>query len=463
MNAEIIAIGDEIVTGQTLDTNSQWLSQRLAELGVRVLFHTTVGDELEPMADVFRVAMGRADVVVATGGLGPTADDLTRDALAAVAGRPLRLDEKALEHVGGIFARRGMQMPESNRLQAMFPQGSRVIDNPHGTAPGIEMTVDRGEIGLNNEDCAGVCRVYALPGVPSEMREMWEGSLRGLLCAAGAGKRIVMHKKINCFGAGESRIEEMLPDLIRRGRKPTVGITASGATISLRISADGESEAECLATVEPTVKIIRDCLGGLIFGEDEETLQDAVVSLLRSRGETLAAAEWGTAGLVTRWLSEADCSEACAKSGGFLGGVVGRGEGLFKSLSIQSNSVRGGTGCLSASVELQARADKQPVAPKQQPVTPDDEAVTPELVGEMARACRERFSSDYGLAIGPIAAGVAETNAEVSPLYVFAALASPRGVEVKRLLYVWNPALRETLLGKHALNFVRLAIRERNG
>lgn len=432
MNAEIIAIGDEIVTGQTLDTNSQWLSQRLAELGVRVLFHTTVGDELEPMADVFRVAMGRADVVVATGGLGPTADDLTRDALAAVAGRPLRLDEKALEHVGGIFARRGMQMPESNRLQAMFPQGSRIIDNPHGTAPGIEMTVDRREIGLNNEDCAGVCRIYALPGVPSEMREMWDGSLRGLLCAAGAGKRIVMHKKINCFGAGESRIEEMLPDLIRRGRKPTVGITASGATISLRISADGESEAECLATVEPTVKIIRDCLGGLIFGEDEETLQDAVVSLLRSRGETLAAAEWGTAGLVTRWLSEADGKFSNAELGGFLGGFVGRGEGLLGVLDMQ-------------------------------PVTPDDEAVTPELVGEMARACRERFSSDYGLAIGPIAAGVAETNAEVSPLYVFAALASPRGVEVKRLLYVWNPALRETLLGKHALNFVRLAIRERNG
>ena len=143
MHAEILAIGDEITSGQTLDTNSQWLSQRLEELGVRVLYHTTVGDELAPCAEVFRQAIDRADLVVATGGLGPTADDLTRQALAQATGRELQLDPEALEHIRGMFARRGRPMPPQNELQAMFPAGSRVVRNPHGTAPGIDLEVPR--------------------------------------------------------------------------------------------------------------------------------------------------------------------------------------------------------------------------------------------------------------------------------------------------------------------------------
>ena len=143
MNGEILAIGDEITSGQLLDTNSHWLSQRLEELGVRVHYHATVGDELEPIADAFRQAIGRADVVLATGGLGPTADDLTRDALARAADRPLVLDPPSLEHVRRLFARRGRPMPPQNEIQAMFPAGSRVIPNPHGTAPGIALAVPR--------------------------------------------------------------------------------------------------------------------------------------------------------------------------------------------------------------------------------------------------------------------------------------------------------------------------------
>ena len=143
MNAEIIAIGDEITSGQSLDTNSQWLSQRLEELGVRVLYHSTVGDELTPGVEVFRHAIGRADVVVATGGLGPTADDLTREALAQATGRPLHLDADVLASIRERFARWNRPMPASNELQAMFPAGSRVVRNPHGTAPGIDLEVAR--------------------------------------------------------------------------------------------------------------------------------------------------------------------------------------------------------------------------------------------------------------------------------------------------------------------------------
>src|SRR3972149_3750647 len=144
MRAEIIAIGDELSTGQRLDTNSQWLAERLTELGVDVMFHTTVGDELEANVAVFRAAIDRADVVISTGGLGPTADDLTREAVAAATGGELVQDGAALEHIRSLFTRRGYgSMPERNVVQALFPRGSRPIANPHGTAPGIDMTIPR--------------------------------------------------------------------------------------------------------------------------------------------------------------------------------------------------------------------------------------------------------------------------------------------------------------------------------
>lgn len=141
MHAEILAIGDEITSGQLLDTNSQWLSQRLEELGVPVLYHTTVGDELAPVVAIFQQAIERADLVVATGGLGPTADDLTRQAIAAATACPLLPDAAALEHIRGLFARRQRAMPKQNEIQALFPAGSRIVPNPDGTAPGIDLDV----------------------------------------------------------------------------------------------------------------------------------------------------------------------------------------------------------------------------------------------------------------------------------------------------------------------------------
>lgn len=160
MIAEVISIGDELTSGQRLDTNSHWISERLGELGIRVMYHTTVADDLAANVDVFRAAAQRADIVVATGGLGPTADDLTREALAEVVGRPLVLDEPSLEYIRELFARFKRDMPERNRVQALFPQGSRIISNANGTAPGIWLDVPR--------QGTGDSHVFALPGVPAE-------------------------------------------------------------------------------------------------------------------------------------------------------------------------------------------------------------------------------------------------------------------------------------------------------
>lgn len=312
MRAEVIAIGDELTTGQRLDTNSQWLSTELGLLGIPVAFHTTVCDTLEDGVEAFRIAGGRSDVVVATGGLGPTADDLTRDVLAAVAAEPLELSAEALVAVESRFARRGVPMPESNRRQALFPRGSRIIPNPDGTAPGIELDLRRPD--------GGTTRFVALPGVPAEMRRMWSesvvASLLSLLPEAGT----ILHRRIKCFGAGESAIEAMLPDMIRRGRDPLVGITAHEATITLRIVARGRDAAACAALIAPTEETIRKSLGGLVYGTEDDELEDAVVRAVAAAGATLATVELGTAGRVACLLAQAQARAAGTVA--YRGGTV---------------------------------------------------------------------------------------------------------------------------------------------
>ena len=192
MHAEVIAIGDELTSGQRLDTNSQWLSERLGDLGIRVLYHTTVGDDLAANVRVFREAFDRADVLVCTGGLGPTADDLTRQALADATGTQLVLDEAALAHIRALFARRKRPMPERNVVQALFPAGSSVVPNPHGSAPGIDLSVPRAG--------RAPCRVFAPPGVPAEMQEMWEQTVAPQLLAAIGPPRLIRHHRVKCFG-----------------------------------------------------------------------------------------------------------------------------------------------------------------------------------------------------------------------------------------------------------------------
>lgn len=295
MRAEVIAIGDELTTGQRLDTNSQWISGELSMIGATVHFHTTATDSVEDGIEAFRRAAERVDIVVSTGGLGPTADDLTRDVLAAVSGEPLELSDEAIRAVESRFATRGMPMPASNRLQAMFPRGSRIIPNPTGTAPGIDVDVNGGR-----------CRVFALPGVPSEMRRMWRDTVSPAILAMRPGAGTVRFRRLKCFGAGESAIEAMLPDLIRRGRDPLVGITAHEATITLRIAARGIDEQACLSKIAPTELLIRECLGELVFGTEDDEIEDAMLAAVASRGLTIATAEVATMGQLALLAAEAD-------------------------------------------------------------------------------------------------------------------------------------------------------------
>src|SRR4051794_2210175 len=194
MNAEILAIGSELVSGQTLDTNSQWLSRRLGELGIATHFITILGDDRDANVSALRIATGRAQLVVTSGGLGPTQDDLTRDALASVAGVSLEEDAAALEAIVAMFARRNRVMPERNRIQALVPRGAEVLPNRVGTAPGLWMGVGRSI-------------VACLPGVPSEMRIMFDEQVVPRVRGLGAAGRVIVHHKINLFGKGESEVE----------------------------------------------------------------------------------------------------------------------------------------------------------------------------------------------------------------------------------------------------------------
>ncbi|MFO0788084.1 MAG: CinA family nicotinamide mononucleotide deamidase-related protein [Pirellulales bacterium] len=408
MRAEVISIGDELTTGQRLDTNSQWLSQRLGELGIGVMYHTTVADDLDANVAVFRTAIDRADVVIATGGLGPTADDLTRDAIAAAAGVELVEDAAALAHIEGLFARRKRAMPERNRLQAQFPRGSRVVNNPEGTAPGIDLDVPR--LGR------APCRVFALPGVPAEMFTMWSQTVRPALLAMQPEPRVICHRRIKCFGVGESDLEAMLPDMIRRKREPLVGITVHAATITLRITASGPNEVACRELMEPTAAEIYQLLGGLVFGEEDDELEHAVVRLLGERHRSLAVAEWATEGLISKWLAEATSSD-----NHFRGGVIVRDATLLRAL-------------LNVSITNEA-------------------ASSAETASAMALAVARATGATYGLGI---AAFPASSDGALQ-----VALATGNNVRVKAFPFASHPAIVKPLAAKRALNVVRLALLNR--
>lgn len=391
MKAEVIAIGDELTTGQRLDTNSQWISMELAALGATVHFHTTATDSLEDGIEAFARAATRVDLVVATGGLGPTADDLTRDVLAAVSDRPLELSEEALRVVESRFARRGMPMPDSNRLQAMFPRGSRIIANPEGTAPGIDLDV---------VDGGARCRIFSLPGVPSEMKRMWRDTVAPAILSMHPAAGTMRFRRIKCFGAGESAIEAMLPDLVRRGRDPLVGITAHEATITLRIAARGRDEAECLAKIAPTEGVIRECLGPLVFGAEDDEIEDAAVAALTARGWSLATVESATAGLV---------ASLCMQADGRAGGGRYRGGRVLPSAGVRDAEV-----------------------------------------ADAARRCRDEHAADVGLVVGPESDGPEPGRSRVT-----IAMATPSGVETVEHVLGGAGSLRLSRAAKTALDLLR--------
>jgi nicotinamide-nucleotide amidase len=422
MIAEVMAVGDELVSGQRLDTNSQWLSQRLGELGIPVVYHTTVGDDLQAHARVLREAFDRADVVLSTGGLGPTADDLTRQALATATDTHLETDSASLAHIRALFARRKREMPERNAVQAMFPVGSRAIANEHGTAPGIEMSIARKD--------RIPCRFFGLPGVPAEMRAMWVDGVSPTLLAAHPGPRhVIMHKCVRCFGVGESDLERMLPDMIRRGRTPSVGITASRSTITLRITARAESEAACHLQMAPSLETIHNCLGVLVYGYDDDELQDVVVRLLRKHQRTLATVEVTAGGKLANWLSEADPSRET-----YVGGVVTR---------------------MVPEEPVAARASKRVAGLEHDLEMSGTDA---DAVAKRAERVRGLLQSDYGLALGPFPHS---DSAEVDAGDLVVGIASAEGTFTKTFPFAGHPQMVRDRAAKHALNLLRLQLLKR--
>jgi nicotinamide-nucleotide amidase len=329
-----------------------------------------------------------------------------------VTGRELVLDEPSLAHIRGLFARFKRDMPESNRVQALFPSGSRIVSNPNGTAPGIWMEVERRG--------RAACQIFALPGVPAEMFEMFRHTVAPAVAAATGKPRVIHHRRIKCFGAGESHVEQMLPDLIRRGRQPSVGITVHAATITLRITAEGAEVDECLALMEPTAATIRECLGSLVFGEEDDELEDSVVRLLRETGKTLATVEIGTRGALAEALSRAAVGDDH-----YLDGHVIRASGALAR-------------ALGDSAALITRHG----------------AASREVAEALAVCCRQQSGADYGLAVGPFPADAAK-NPE-TPFHF--ALATPDKVTVKASALIGHRSIWTPRAAKLGLNLVRLTL-----
>jgi nicotinamide-nucleotide amidase len=302
MLAEIIAIGSELTCGSKLDTNSQWLSLELESLGWTVSRHTTLPDDLDAIAGEFRAASRRAQVVLITGGLGPTLDDITRDALAEAFDQPLVRDPESLKQIEALFAARGRPMPERNHCQADRPEQSEALPNRCGTAPGILMRVRAGTDDASVEP--PVCLLAAMPGVPAEMKPMFEQQIRPQLLDSGM---VHCRRVIRTFGYGESEAERLLGDLTARGRNPEVGITASEAVISLWVTARSRSSEEAQQICDEAMGMIRERLGDSVYSENDAELHDVVAGLLKLRHQRIALMEGATTGgLLALWLTEGE-------------------------------------------------------------------------------------------------------------------------------------------------------------
>jgi nicotinamide-nucleotide amidase len=305
VRAEIVGVGTELLLGQIANTNAQWMSDRLAEIGVDVLYHQVVGDNLERIVGVIELASSRADVVLVTGGLGPTQDDITRDAIAVVMGAPMVRHPEIEAMLRERFAGFGRgDMPLNNLRQADVPDGARYITPTRGTAPGLIAELANG------------ARVYSVPGVPAEMVEMMDGTILPELVRI-AGRGVVRSKVLRCTGIGESRVAELVADLFEGSTNPSVAYLASAGEVKVRLTGKAETAEAAAALIEPMAAEVRSRLGDVIFTEDDETLEAAVGRLLRAAGATLACAESLTGGSVGARLSSVP-----GASGYFLGSAV---------------------------------------------------------------------------------------------------------------------------------------------
>ncbi len=412
MDALIIAIGDELANGVTVDTNSAYLARALAERGIPTTAHWTVRDEQPAIAEAIRRAADAAGLVLITGGLGPTADDLTRQALAEAMDVELVLDRRCLADLEEFFSRRSREMIPANRVQAMLPRGAEPLANALGTAPGIAARLGRADI-------------FVMPGVPEEMREMYRQTV---LPRLPDGEGVIVHRLLPTFGAGESDIAAQITDLMARGRNPAVGTTASAGVVTVRIVARGATGPEAETLTAQTADEIRRRLGELVVGQGSATLGEAVGLLLRQRGETLTTAESCTGGLIGEMITDIP-----GASEYYRGGVVAYSNELKRQLLGVPKELLAGHGAVS-----------EPVA------------------AAMAEGCRQGLGVDWAVSVTGIAGPSGGSEAKPVGL-VYCGLSGPGGTSVTRHVF---PGRRDTIRRRSALtalNGLRLALMHATG
>ena len=384
-SAIILSIGDELVSGLTVNTNASWLSAQLTAIGIGTAAHVTVADALDGLVEAIAAAAGKAEFLLITGGLGPTEDDLTRQALATAMGDTLVEDAGALTDLEAWFASRGRVMAGSNRVQALRPTRASCIANSCGTAPGLVAVV-------------GKTQVFVMPGVPREMREMFARSVLPLLKAVGGG-RVTLVSKLNTFGMGESALGEKIADLMTRGANPSVGTTVHEGIVSVRVYATGAA-AEARVIAEGVKAVVRERLGTLIFGEDDVSIERAVAEILLEKKVTLATAESCTGGMLAEMLTATSGSSAY-----FLRGwVTYSNEAKVEELGVDA--------------EIIARQG----------------AVSEEVARAMAARARDTANADYALAITGIA-GPTGGSADKPVGLVWIGLAGPGGVQARKFIF----------------------------
>lgn len=295
MNAEIIAVGTELLMGQIANTNAQYLSSRLADLGINVYYHSVVGDNPARLKACLKQALERSDVVITTGGLGPTKDDLTKETVAEVFGLPMVLHQESLDYISEYFEKQNRRMSENNVRQAYFPEGSEIVPNHKGTAPGC-IVQQGGKI------------VIMLPGPPRELIPMFEETIFPFF--EGKTNQVIGSRMLKIFGIGESEIEMRIMDLIDNQSNPTIAPYAGTGEVSLRVTARGRDRKEVETLIAPVIKEIRERLYPHVYSEAGETLEEVVLKLLKEKGWTLSTAESCTGGmLASRIVSVPGASE----------------------------------------------------------------------------------------------------------------------------------------------------------
>ena len=432
MNVEIINTGSELMLGRVLNTHQQWLCRRLAGLGHVVTRQVAIADAAAEIQSAVREALGRADLVITTGGLGPTSDDLTRELIAELLGKKLVENAAVRAHIENFFAKRGRPRPVKTDVETFVPEGAEIFLNPTGTAPGLAMKIESPEGRVSrvaNQKTGGDSWnsslrnqwLVMLPGPANELRPMFDNTVTPLLRREFDGE-IFACRTLLTTGIGESRVQEFieadLQPLVKRGLD--IGYCARPGAVDVRLTAAG---AEAEKIVREGEAVVQKILGANIFGFDDDEMETVVVKLLIARKKTLALAESCTGGLIASRVTDVPGASEI-----FRGGVVSYANSAKeKFLGVRAETLK------------------------------TFGAVSEETAREMAVGVRERFGSDFALAVTGIA-GPGGGTPEKPVGTVFIALASAEGVEVKKFLNVWERAIFKQVTATQALEWLRRKI-----